>query len=274
MRTKARLSVFSVLCILSVTVAALTGCEEKRKMLVSAHTAVGELLISTKDQAQALHEQGVINPQTYHNIRINWIRAQTSYIKASDILEAAIDNDLADISAYAELIAQANTILSDIALWLSEPQHLPTPTPTQGAQNEPANNRTLSHPALAANHPPRSGNPADTGIERIGPGGAQKVGGRNEGKSVPGDVERLKVVSSDVFSYKAGDAVSLSELVTDKTRSIHLLVSQGAIKYAMEDQSVSVVSMPDGLVLSARSALLFPGRAIVDGTKLSISVLE
>jgi len=111
---------FIVLCVICVFAASLAGCQEKHKALVTAHTAVGELLISTKSQVVALHTQGIVNDRTYQSIRTNWLRAQQSYLKASDILETIIDSDNADITAYTELITQVSTIIADIELWLEE----------------------------------------------------------------------------------------------------------------------------------------------------------
>lgn len=96
------------------------GCQGKNKALVTAHMAVGELLVSTKNQTEILHTQGIIKEQTYQSIRTNWLRAQKSYLEASDLLETILDSDSADISVYAGLITQVSTILSDIALWQEE----------------------------------------------------------------------------------------------------------------------------------------------------------
>lgn len=97
-----------------------SGCEGKHKALVSAHKAVGELLVSTKDQAKVLYTQGIINESTYKSIRINWLKAQKSYLEASDILETILDTNATDVSRYTALITQVSTIVSDIAIWLEE----------------------------------------------------------------------------------------------------------------------------------------------------------
>ena len=110
------------LALLAILVAMLTsaGCVNKHKALVSAHAAVGELLISTKMQATTLHTQKIIDEQTYESIRVNWLRAQTSYLVASDILNTIIASETADITAYMALITQVSTILSDIAIWMED----------------------------------------------------------------------------------------------------------------------------------------------------------
>ena len=120
MRIKNRFPLFLVVSAASCLSLALPGCVDKHKALVSAHTAVGELLVSTQTQAEALHTRGIINDQTYQSIRTNWHRAQKSYLEASDILETIIDTNDADVSAYTALITQVSTILSDIAVWLEE----------------------------------------------------------------------------------------------------------------------------------------------------------
>lgn len=98
----------------------LAGCENKHKTLVSAHSAVGELLISTKGQTMTLYEKGIIDELEYHKIRVNWLRAQKAYLEASDMLKTILETKDADITAYAALITQVSTILSDVALWLEE----------------------------------------------------------------------------------------------------------------------------------------------------------
>ena len=108
------------LCVLCAFAVNLAGCQEKHKSLVTAHNAVGELLISTKAQTETLRTQGIINDQTYQSIRTNWLRAQKSYLEASDILAEIIDNNETDITAYTELITQVSAILSDVAIWLEE----------------------------------------------------------------------------------------------------------------------------------------------------------
>lgn len=99
----------------------ISGCvEEKYKTLVSAHTVVGELLITTKDQAVLLHNQKVIADNTYESIRINWLRAQETYIEASDLLEVVISSEKGDVSMYLQMLTQTNNILMDITRWLQE----------------------------------------------------------------------------------------------------------------------------------------------------------
>lgn len=97
------------------------GCtEDKYKTLVSAHTTIGELLIATKDQAILLHNQKTISDNTYESIRINWLRAQKTYISASELLDKVISSESSDVSNYLEMLSQTNLILMDITRWLSE----------------------------------------------------------------------------------------------------------------------------------------------------------
>lgn len=181
---------YSIVVFFLVLACVFSGCEEKRKALVTAHTATGELLITTKNQAKTLHQQKVIDDKTYHQIRINWLRAQTSYIKASDILETIIDNDTMDITAYTDLITQINTILSDIAIWLSE-HPTPSPSPT-GGKNESTDDRIISHPTPTPHYKADSGDTANTGVERAGQGSFEKFSAGDENKSSIGDVGKLK----------------------------------------------------------------------------------
>lgn len=101
------------------TIGVMQGCN-KHKTLVAAHNTVGALLISTVDEAKSLHEQNIINDDTYNQIKTNWLRAQNSYVNASIILEGILDAKPTDLSEYLSLITQVNTILSDIALWIKE----------------------------------------------------------------------------------------------------------------------------------------------------------
>jgi hypothetical protein len=96
----------------------MAGCKDQNRALVTAHNAVGELLMSTQGQARALYAQGIIDERTYEEIRVNWNRARESYLDASGILDKILSTDTTDISGYAELITQTSNILSDIALWL------------------------------------------------------------------------------------------------------------------------------------------------------------
>ena len=99
----------------------LSGCvKEKHKTLVSAHTSIGELLITTKTQADLLHNQKIISDGRYGEIRVNWLRAQTSFITASDMLNKIIDSKDEDASMYLSLLTEINTILMDIASWIEE----------------------------------------------------------------------------------------------------------------------------------------------------------
>ena len=114
---------YVILIFMVVFLLMLQGCKDKYKLLVSSHSNVGELLITVKDKTTQLHEQHVINDDTYNQIRINWVRAQKSYTEASLLLEILLEAELpdtVDMSNYYELITQVSIIVSDIALWLEE----------------------------------------------------------------------------------------------------------------------------------------------------------
>lgn len=98
----------------------IMGCNERDKTLVISHNTIGALLISTKDTANSLHNKGLIKEETYQSIRVNWLKAQKSYIEASVILESMIGGNSQDLESYLNLITQINTILADIILWMEE----------------------------------------------------------------------------------------------------------------------------------------------------------
>lgn len=110
----------TMVVLLFLSIGMMQGCDNQRKNLVAAHNTVGTLLIATIEEAQSLHDQKVINDATYNQIKTNWIRAQTSFINASILLETLLDKKSNDISKYIELITQINTILSDITTWIKE----------------------------------------------------------------------------------------------------------------------------------------------------------
>lgn len=253
--------------ILFLIIACLAGCEEKRKALVTAHTAMGELLISTKDQAKLLHTQKVINDQTYQSIRTNWIRAQASYLKASDILESIIDNDTADITAYTELITQVSTILSDIALWLEEDKH------------EPTNDHIASHPTPTPYNQADSRDTADTGVERVRQRSIEKSSEGSTGESSGNDVGKLKVVSVSEAVYNAHDTIQVHG-VTEKTAEVRVWVSVGSIVYTLDGSDpvltdgVQHLSISQSLTLDALQARNFKAKAGMSGTKVHVMILE
>ena len=110
----------AVLLFLAIsTMGVMQGCE-KHQTLVAAHNTVGALLISTMDETKLLHDQRIINDETYSQIKTNWLRAQDSYVNASIILEGILEAKTNNIPEYISLITQVNTILSDIALWIEE----------------------------------------------------------------------------------------------------------------------------------------------------------
>ena len=110
----------TMVVLLFLSIGMMQGCDNQRKNLVAAHNTVGTLLIATIEEAQSLHDQKVISDATYNQIKTNWIRAQTSFINASILLETLLDKKSNDISKYIELITQINTILSDITTWIKE----------------------------------------------------------------------------------------------------------------------------------------------------------
>ena len=115
-----KISIGTMMILLFLSIGMMQGCDNQRKNLVAAHNTVGTLLIATIEEAQSLHDQKVINDATYNQIKTNWIRAQTSFINASILLETLLDKKSNDISKYIELITQINTILSDITTWIKE----------------------------------------------------------------------------------------------------------------------------------------------------------
>lgn len=112
--------VFPLVVLLCLSMGMIQGCDNQRKTLVATHNTVGALLMSTIEEAQTLHNQKVINDATYSQIKTNWIRAQTSFVNASILLELLLDKKSKDISEYISLITQINTILSDITTWIKE----------------------------------------------------------------------------------------------------------------------------------------------------------
>lgn len=264
------------LCILCLFAAVLAGCQEKRKTLVSAHTAVGELLISTRAQAKTLYNKKVINQGAYDSIRANWLRAQTIYLQASDLLETIIGNDQADIGAYAQLITQANTILSDIAVWLSETKN-PKPetqNSTKEAVNEPIGIDSNSAAINPPGNQPGVGNPQDSGDQRDGQGGAEKVSPGNEGQSGVGDVgitatensklktENLKLTVQMTYSavFKPGDAFQIHG-VTDSTADVRIWLTVGSIVYTLDGSEPSFITGAHELKIS-QCIILNPADAV------------
>lgn len=112
--------ILPLVVLLCLSMGMMQGCENQRKTLVAAHNTVGTLLMATIEEAQTLHDQKVINDATYNQIKTHWIRAQTSFVNASILLEALLDKKSKDISEYIGLITQINTILSDITTWIKE----------------------------------------------------------------------------------------------------------------------------------------------------------
>ncbi|MDN3515347.1 MAG: hypothetical protein NG747_13245 [Candidatus Brocadia sp.] len=279
-KTRIRLSVF--LCVLCVFVVSLAGCKEKRKALVSAHTVVGELLVSTKDQARMLRATNVINEKTYNAIRINWLRAQASYIKASDILEAIIDNDESDIAAYTELLTQVNTILSDIAMWLSEPQQAqtPAPTPTKGVKNESGGNSGINIAAPANDRKSGIRAVAPSGTQRGGQGGAEKVGQGNEGQGKVADVGILALVSVCDAVISPNDLTRIHGITGD-TRDVRVWLSGGEMAYTLDGSEpvethgrASVLLHGQCLEMRRSAARKFRARAGVQGARMHVMIVE
>ncbi|GJQ23590.1 hypothetical protein BIY37_04700 [Candidatus Brocadia sapporoensis] len=239
---------------------------------------MGQLLASTKDQAKSLYAQKVINQQTYNSIRINWLRAQSGYIKASDVLEKIIDTDSADITSYTELITQVSTILSDIGLWLDEP---PAQNPQQtegGSTNEPGVDRTVNYPAPATHHEPGSGDSEVAGAERAGQGSVEKVGQGYEGKSGVSDLGKLKVVSVSEATYGASDSIRIYG-ITEMVKEVLVWVSVGSIVYTLDGSEpvltdgVSSLAISQCLTLDAAQATRFRAKASMSGTRLHVMIL-
>lgn len=111
---------YKILILLVIILLVGQGCKNK---LVTLHNIVGESLIAVKHQSIILHEHNGISDGTYQSIRINWLRAQKSYLEASFLLDKILDSempDTVDISNYYELLTQVSIIADDIALWLEE----------------------------------------------------------------------------------------------------------------------------------------------------------
>lgn len=253
--------------ILFLIIACLAGCEEKRKALVTAHTSMGELLVSTKDQAKLLHTQKVINDQTYQSIRTNWIRAQASYITASDMLEHILSTDSQDITAYTELIMQVSTILSDIALWLEEDK------------NESTNDYITGNPTPTPDYKVSGGDTADTGVERIGQRSIEKSSEGSTGESSGNDVGKLKVVSVSEAVYNARDLIQIHG-VAEKTVEVRVWVSVGNVAYTIDGsepvlmEGVPCLAISQSLTLDAEKARKFKAKAGMTGTKVHVMILE
>lgn len=244
----------------------ITGCEEKRKALVSAHTAVGELLLSTKDQANFLHKQKAINDETYKSIRTNWLRAQISYVQASDILERILSTNTQDITPYTELITQVSIILSDITLWMEEDKH------------EPTGDNSISNSTPTPHYEVSGGNSEGAGTERIGQGSTETNRAGDEGQSVGSNVgELLNTVSIYTVMFKDNEFVSINSIANDASK-IDIKVITGSIRYTFI--SDSGFSIKDTYTLRAGENIVFDwekGKKFIafsssGNTQLSISV--
>lgn len=258
---------FLSLCVALAFVCLLTGCEEKRKALVSAHTAMGELLLSTKSKAQVLHTRKIISEQTYQSIRTNWLRAQISYLTASDMLERILDTDSQDITAYTELITQVSTILSDIALWLEEDR------------NEPTSDHIVSHPTPTPYNTVGDGNIEDTRLERIGQRVAAASRAGDEGQSVSGDLGKLKFSMSYSATYKARQEIFIHG-IKDNTAEVRVTVLVGNVVYTLDGSEpvltdgVPYLGIHQSIALNASQARQFRAKSSMDGTQLTVLLLE
>ncbi|GIK15008.1 MAG: hypothetical protein BroJett002_37150 [Candidatus Brocadia sinica] len=258
---------YSVLVFLVIFACIFSGCEEKRKALVTAHTAMGELLVSTKDQAKLLHTQKIIDDQTYQSIRTNWIRAQASYLTASDMLDHILSTDSQNITQYTELIMQVSTILSDIALWLEEDR------------DESTNDHITVNPTPTLNNKAGGGDTANSGVERVRQRSLEKSSEGGEGKSSGNDVGKLKVVSESEAMYNAHDEVQIYG-ITDRTAEVRIWVSEGSIVYTLDGSEpvladgVQHLSISQSLTLDALQARNFKAKAGMSGTKVHVMILE
>lgn len=253
--------------ILFLIIACLAGCEEKRKALVTAHTSMGELLVSTKDQAKLLHTQKIIDDQTYQSIRTNWIRAQASYLTASDMLDHILSTDSQNITQYTELIMQVSTILSDIALWLEEDK------------NEPTDDHIISNPTPTPHYEADNGDTTDSGIKRIRSGGVEKSSPGVERKSSGNDVGKLKVASESAATYNARDVIQIHG-ITEKTAEVRIWVSVGSIVYTLDGSEpvltdgVPSLTISQSITLCAEKARGFKAKAGMSGAKVHVMVFE
>lgn len=257
------LALFAALIVVSM----LIGCEEKRKALVSAHAAMGELLASTKDRAKLLHTRKMIDDQTYQSIRTNWIRAQTSYLKASDMLEHILSTDAQDITAYTELITQVSTILSDVALWMEEDKH------------EPTVDHIVSNPTPTPDYAVSSRDTANPGVERVGSGDFEKNRAGDEGQSSVSNVGKLKIVSVSESVYNARDVITIHG-ITEKTAEVRVWVTIGSIVYTLDSSEpvltdgVSGIAISQCITLDAAQARQFAAKAGMSGTRMHVMIME
>jgi len=275
-----------VLVVLFVLVCLTMGCEEKRKALVSAHTAMGELLLSTKNQAKALHQQKVIDDPTYQSIRTNWIRAQTSYLTASDMLEHILSTQSQDITAYAELLTQVSTILSDISLWLEENRH------------EPTSDHSIGNPTPTPRYEVSSGDIEGAGTQRVGQRVAAAVRAGDERQGVGGDLGKLNpgmnavtpdLVVNDIVKqkfdmqytaiYNARQEIFIHG-IKDNTAEVLVSVLVGSVVYTLDGSEpvltdgVPYLGIHQSLVLNAGQGRQFRAKSSMDGTQLMVGIME
>lgn len=243
----------------------LVGCEEKRKALVAAHNSVGELLLSTQQEAKALRDNKVITPETYKLIGTNWVRAQTSYIKASDMLEYILSANSYNIDTYLELITQVNLILSDISLWLEEEKH------------EPSTDRIVSNPTPTPYNTPDSRGDQDTGIERRGQGVIKESSKGDEGKGGVGNMDRLKIPNdnniSKITTLYTTEYIKEQEIklfgFPGNTKEVKIHVNKGSL---IHDNIVFVQGLD--IVMTLEEAKEFKARSGENGTVITITGTE
>lgn len=301
MRRNISLALFIALALVCLT----TGCEEKRKALVAAHTAMGELLITTKEQAKILRAQRVISPEAYESIRANWLQAQISYVKASDMLEYILSSRSQDITAYADLITQVSLILNDITLWMEE------------NKNEPGAHHIPGNPTPAPDHEVGGGDTTDSGHGRIGQGDAEESSKGDEGQGGVRDVGGITRPPYGTINQGMEDlvgrepphgmAVSLSQAgrdivkqnfvmsyeaiynarqeifihgIEDNAVEVRISVLVGSVVYTLDGSTpvltdgVPYLSIHQSIVLDVDEARRFRAVSSMDGTKLQVLIFN
>lgn len=275
-------------CLLIVLVAVmLAGCEEKRKALVSAHTAVGEMLITTRDQAKTLYEHKAINQDVYKSIRTNWLRAQISYVRASDLLEQILSSSSHDITPYTDLITQVSLILNDITLWIEE------------GKNESGAHSVTGNPTPTPHYEVGGGDTADTGNERGGQGDIKESSAGDEEQGSGNYVGRIGMAARapaviapaqdetkrQRFSseYKAiyGERQEVTlHGIEDNTAEVRVTILVGSAVYTLDGSEpvmtdgVPYLAIHQSIVLTADEARRFRARCSIRGTQFQVLIFS
>lgn len=111
-----------ILLVLVLVAASVAGCESQEKKVFQTHQMLGALLISSQRSAENAHKEGIINDETYNNIKVNWLRARDVYVQANVIADQIVKNGgvKADFEAYFSMANVVRSITSDIISWVGE----------------------------------------------------------------------------------------------------------------------------------------------------------